>query len=499
MTDSTASTGSAGSGASEPGAPAVPGPAALHTASAALHTGPVPATSTSTSTCGERPASPAWTGAATARAVVDLDAIRHNAHVLAQVAATPWMAVVKADAYGHGLGPVALTCLEAGATWLGVAQLAEALELRALLDDAGVARPAPARMVPGRTVPARTAPGARPDARPTAQAPRLMCWILPPSTPEDAAAPGSPLREALEADLDLSVSTPEVLVAVAAAARAEGATARIHLKVDTGMSRAGAVPEDVAALAAAARTAQDIGAVEVVGLWSHLSRADEPDSGSTEDHLERFLEAEAQVRATGLAPGIRHLAATGGLLWHPGARLDLVRAGIGLYGLSPDPHVATSPELDLHPAMRLEARLTQVKQVPAGQAVSYGGTWQAPTRRWLGLVPLGYGDGIPRAAASAGPVTVGGLRTHVVGRTCMDQVVIDLGPAVDDDGVPLPAPAAAGDVVVLWGDPATSPGAPTADEWAEVCSTINYEIVTRLGARVPRVAVGTCPGPEEHG
>ena len=265
------------------------------------------------------------------------------------------------------------------------------------------------------------------------------------------------------------------------------------------MSRAGAVPEDVAALAAAARTAQDIGAVEVVGLWSHLSRADEPDSGSTEDHLERFLEAEAQVRATGLAPGIRHLAATGGLLWHPGARLDLVRAGIGLYGLSPDPHVATSPELDLHPAMRLEARLTQVKQVPAGQAVSYGGTWQAPTRRWLGLVPLGYGDGIPRAAASAGPVTVGGLRTHVVGRTCMDQVVIDLGPAVDDDGVPLPAPAAAGDVVVLWGDPATSPGAPTADEWAEVCSTINYEIVTRLGARVPRVAVGTRPGPEEHG
>ena len=213
---------------------------------------------------------------------------------------------------------------------------------------------------------------------------------------------------------------------------------------------------------------------------------------------------------------MRHLAATAGLLWHPAARLDLVRAGIGLYGLSPDPAVATSADLGLRPAMRLEAPLVQVKRVPAGQAVSYGGTWTAPTDRWLGLVPLGYADGVPRAASGTGPVTVltasGPYRTRVVGRVCMDQLVIDLGPAwgvpdattedaQDGDagqdsaqgtsGLPTRrAPAAAGDTAVLWGDPATTPGVPTADDWARACGTINYEIVTRLGPHVPRVYVG---------
>lgn len=443
--------------------------------------------------------------ATTARAVVDLAALAANARRLAQVAGTPWMAVVKADAYGHGLVPVALTCLEAGASWLGVAQLAEALRLRAALDDAGVARPAGA-----------LAPGGR-SPLPTPQAPRLMTWLVPVLTPQQAAEPGSPLRLALAAELDLSVSTPEQLAAVVAAVRAERDAAhpdpaRIHLKVDTGMSRAGATLDDLPALAAAARRAQDAGEVEVVGLWSHLSRADEPDSGSTEEHLARFRAGEQVLAEVGLTPQVRHLAATGGLLWHPDARLNLVRAGIGLYGLSPDPAVATSAELGLTPVMRLETPLVQVKRVPAGQAVSYGGTWVAPTDRWLGLVPLGYGDGIPRAAASAGPVQVAGLRTHVVGRVCMDQLVIDLGPATGADGAALPAPARAGDVAVLWGAPepggtggettdqgqaaASSqqtddvplPGpVPSADEWAAVCGTINYEMVTRLGPRVPRV------------
>lgn len=261
------------------------------------------------------------------------------------------------------------------------------------------------------------------------------------------------------------------------------------------MSRAGAVEADLPALAVAARAAQEAGDVEVIGLWSHLSRADEPDSGSTEEHLARFRAAETVVRNAGLTPRVRHLAATGGLLWHPASRLDLVRAGIGLYGLSPDPAVATAAELGLRPVMRLEAPLTQVKRVPAGRAVSYGGTWMTPTDRWLGLIPLGYADGLPRAAASAGPVAVGGRRTHVVGKVCMDQVVIDLGPADGSDG----APAAAGDIAVLWGDP-TAPGADpataTAQEWAEVCGTIGYEIVTRLGARVPRVCLGA--GHEEE-
>ena len=262
------------------------------------------------------------------------------------------------------------------------------------------------------------------------------------------------------------------------------------------MSRAGAVAEDLPALAGAARAARDAGDVDVVGLWSHLSRADEPACGSTEEHLARFLAAERVLAGAGLRPPIRHLAATGGLLWHPDTRLDLVRIGIGLYGLSPNPDLAPAASLDLHPVMRLEAPLTQVKRVPAGRAVSYGGTWRAPTDRWLALVPLGYADGIPRAAADGGPVAVAGLRTTIVGRVCMDQVVIDLGPAVDAEGRPLAAPAAAGDVAVLWGDPradGAGPATPTADEWARACATINYEIVTRLGPRVPRVPTGSRP------
>ena len=409
--------------------------------------------------------------AATSRAVIDLEAVAHNGRRLAQVAGVPWMAVVKADAYGHGLGPVALTALSAGASWLGVAQLAEALTLRALLDEAGVSRPA---------------------GEPTSQAPRLLTWLLPVMEPDRAAAEDSPLRAALAADLDLSVSTLPQFETLSAAARAQGRAARLHLKVDTGMSRGGATVEELPALAAELRRAEDEGTVDVVGLWSHLSRADEPDSGSTEEHLERFGQAEQVVRAAGLNPPTHHLAATGGLLWHPQARMDLVRAGIGLYGLSPDPSVATGAELGLRPAMRLESPLVQVKRIEAGQAVSYGGTWRAPTDRWVGLVPLGYSDGIPRAASSAGPVGVGSLMTSIVGRVCMDQVVIDLGPAVDETGAPLPAPARVGDTAVLWGAPAVSDqeAVPTADEWAQACGTINYEIVTRLGARVPRCYVG---------
>ena len=420
-------------------------------------------------------ARPSLPGAATSRAVIDLEAVAHNGRRLAQVAGVPWMAVVKADAYGHGLGPIALTALSVGASWLGVAQLAEALALRALLDEADVDRPA---------------------GEPSGQAPRILTWLLPVMDPARAAAEDSPLRAALAADLDLSVSTLPQLEALSAAARAQATTARLHLKVDTGMSRGGAMAEDLPALAAALRQAEDEGVVDVVGLWSHLSRADEPTSGSTEQHLERYRQAEQIVQEAGLRPSIHHLAATGGLLWHPEARMDLVRAGIGLYGLSPDPSVATSSELGLQPAMRLESALVQVKRIDAGQAVSYGGTWRAPTDRWVGLVPLGYSDGIPRAAGSTGPVGVGGIMSSIVGRVCMDQVVIDLGPARDETGALLPAPAQVGDTAVLWGAPDAvgQVTVPTADEWAQACGTINYEIVTRLGARVPRCYVGAEAG-----
>ena len=428
--------------------------------------------STTTETGPDRSALPA---AATSRAVIDLEAVAHNGRLLAQTAGVPWMAVVKADAYGHGLGPIALTALSAGASWLGVAQLAEALTLRALLDEAGVARPV---------------------EEPSGQAPRVLSWLLPVMDPARAACEDSPLRAALKADLDLSVSTLSQLEALAAAARAQATTARLHLKVDTGMSRGGAMAEDLPALAAALRRAVDEGAVDVVGLWSHLSRADEPTSGSTEEHLVRYRQAERIVCEAGLTPSIHHLAATGGLLWHPEARMDLVRAGIGLYGLSPAPSVTTGAELGLRPAMRLESELVQVKRIDVGQAVSYGGTWSAPTDRWVGLVPLGYSDGVPRAASSTGPVGIGGMMTAIVGRVCMDQVVIDLGPAQDETGSSLPAPAQVGDTTVLWGAPDAlgQEAVPTVDEWAQACGTINYEIVTRLGARIPRCYVGAGAG-----
>lgn len=399
------------------------------------------------------------------RAVVDLDAIAHNLRVLrADAPHSLQMAVVKAGAYGHGALPVARAALRAGADWLGVAQLEEALELRAALDADGVDR---------------------------ADAP-ILAWIAPS---------GAEWGRALEADIDVSVSWTWALDEVVAAARALGRRARIHVKVDTGMSRAGSTPEDLPALAAAVRAAQDRGWVDVVGAWSHFSRADDPSPeglASTAEHVALFESGLAVLAAAGVHPRLRHIGATSGILWHPEAHYDMVRAGIGMYGLSPDPSVATSAELGLRPVMRLEAPLTSVKVVDAQRPVSYGGTWRTPGRRWLGLVPLGYADGILRAASNKGPVTVltgaGPLRTHVVGRVCMDQFVIDLGPARDDQHSGAgDAPARVGDTAVLFGDPADGV-APSADEWADVCGTINYEVVSRIGERVPRTWTGMDEG-----
>ncbi|MFH5822114.1 alanine racemase [Georgenia sp. AZ-5] len=389
--------------------------------------------------------SPGWSAAHPARAVVDLGAIGHNVGVLRAAApGAELMAVVKADAYGHGLLPVARAALAAGATWLGAAQLAEALELRAGLDagaPAGAARP------------------------------RILTWIF---------APGAPLERALAADLDLSASAPWAVAEIAAAARATGRTARVHLKVDTGMGRGGARPEAFGDLVDAALAAQAEGAVRVVGVWSHLACADEPENPATARQVEVFTAAVAQAERAGARPEVRHLAASSGTLLHPATHFDLVRPGIAVYGLTPAPAVASSRTLGLRPAMRLEARLTVVKPAPAGTPLSYGHTAVTTADTHLGVVPLGYGDGIPRAASDAGPVMVAGRRYHVAGRVCMDQVVVDLGPEGAD--------VAVGDTAVLFGDGAG--GGPTADDWAGVVGTINYEIVTRLGCRVPRVYAG---------
>ena len=393
-------------------------------------------------------------------AAVDLAAIRHNLGVLR--AAAPGalqLATVKANAYGHGLLPVARAALDGGADWLGVAQLAEAFTLRHGLDEAGVAR---------------------------ADAP-ILAWISTSSS--DFAA-------AIEADIDLSVSWTWVLADICAAAREVGLPARVHVKIDTGMSRAGSTLADLPALASALRMAADDGLVDVVGAWSHMSRADDPSeagNASTASHVRIFEEGLAILADAGITPRIRHLSATSGILWHPEAHYDMVRAGIGLYGLSPDPAVATSEQLGLIPALELRAPLTSVKVIEEGTPASYGGTWVAPTRRWIGLVPLGYGDGILRAVSNKARVVVhtasGPFNAPLIGRVCMDQFMVDLGPAEGSPGTPTArsgqAPAIPGDIATLFGSGIG--GEALADDWAQAAGTINYEIVTHLGAHIPRI------------
>ena len=393
-------------------------------------------------------------------AAVDLAAIRHNLGVLR--AAAPGalqLATVKANAYGHGLLPVARAALDGGADWLGVAQLAEAFTLRHGLDEAGVTR---------------------------AEAP-ILAWISTSS---------SDFVAAIEADIDLSVSWTWVLADICAAARQVGRPARVHVKIDTGMSRAGSTLADLPALAAALRMAADDGLVDVVGAWSHMSRADDPSeagNASTASHVRIFEEGLAILADAGVTPRIRHLSATSGILWHPEAHYDMVRAGIGLYGLSPDPAVATAEQLGLIPALELRAPLTSVKVIEEGTPASYGGTWVAPTRRWIGLVPLGYGDGILRAVSNKARVVVhtasGPFNAPIVGRVCMDQFMVDLGQAEGSPGTPTArsgqAPAAPGDIATLFGSGAG--GEALADDWAQAAGTINYEIVTHLGAHIPRI------------
>lgn len=405
-------------------------------------------------------------------ASIDLAAIGHNLKVLR--AAAPGalqLATVKANAYGHGLIPVARAALEAGADWLGVAQLAEAFALREGLDAAGVAR--------------KDSP--------------ILAWISTSSS--DFAA-------AIAADIDLSVSWTWVLADICAAARQAGRPARVHVKIDTGMSRAGSTLADLPTLAASLKAASDDGLIDVVGAWSHMSRADDPSDGgnaSTASHVRIFEEGLRILSEAGVRPRIRHLAATSGILWHPQTHYDMVRVGIGLYGLSPDPAVASAADLGLIPALTLRAPLTSVKVIEEGSPVSYGGTWAAPTRRWIGLVPLGYGDGILRASSNRARVLVhtasGPLSAPVVGRVCMDQFMIDLGEAAGGAGEATAhagqPPARVGDDAILLGNGAG--GEPLADEWADAADTINYEIVTRLGAHIPRTHVRSGAERTQHG
>lgn len=364
-------------------------------------------------------------------AVIDLDAIRHNVRRLA-AAASPAkvMAVVKADAYGHGAVPVARAALQAGAAWLGVAHISEALALRA----AGIDAP-------------------------------LLAWLH--TTDSNFGA-------AVAAGVDIGCSGWE-LERIVAAAREQERPARVHLKVDTGLGRNGATPESWDRLVGEAVEYQDQGLLRVVGIFSHLAVADEPERPETDQQVAAFREALAIAEDAGVDPEVRHLANTPATLSRPDTHFDLVRVGLGIYGLSPFDG-QTSAELGLRPAMTLRTLVSQCKDVPEGQGVSYGLHYRTRTESTLALIPVGYADGVPRVA-TGGPVRVAGKTYPVVGRIAMDQMVIDLGP--EASGTDLQGAEAE-----LFGDGAD--GGPTAEDWARAAGTINYEIVTRISPRVPR-------------
>lgn len=381
-----------------------------------------------------------------AEAVVDLAAITANARLLKKVAgAAELMAVVKADGYGHGAAPAARAALAGGATVVGVATLPEAIAIRA----AGIDAP-------------------------------LVTWLW---------APGEDVRSAIAVGAQVTVSSRQQLRAVidaadsAPSAPSTPATvgmpemrpgcAAIHVKVDTGMARNGVIPEDLPALLADISAAEHDGTVRMVGIMSHLACADVPNDSSVDAQLRSFIQAVEATEAAGLRPRWRHLANTAATLAVPEARFNLVRCGIGLYGLSPlaDRH-------GLLPAMTLRTHVALTKRVSAGQGVGYGLEYHTTAPTNLALVPVGYGDGVPRIAGNRGEVFLAGRRRRIAGRVAMDQIVVDCG----DDLV------RGGDEVIVFGG--GDRGEPTADDWAGYCGTINYEIVTRIAPRVTRRYVG---------
>jgi alanine racemase len=361
-------------------------------------------------------------------AVVDLDAIRSNAAELVQHAnGAQVMAVVKSDGYGHGMIPTATAALAGGASWLGVGHVGEALKLR----SAGITSP-------------------------------VLCLL---------AAPDAPHGDAIGLGIDLSVGSESLVRQVAAAAELAGRPARLHLKADTGMSRGGAPLAQWQALVAAALAEQASGRCEIVGIWSHLACADMPGHRSVDAQLDAFRLALHQAERLGATPQVRHLANTAALLTRPDTWFDLVRPGGGVTGLATLPG---GPPEWLRPAMTVRTRIVQVKRVPAGTGVSYGHRYVTPGETTLGLIPLGYNEGIPRSAINTAQVLVRGRRWTIAGTVCMNQCVLDVG---DADIEP-------GDVVVLFG-PGDS-GEPTAQQWADALGTISYDIVTRFTGVIPR-------------
>ena len=335
------------------------------------------------------------------------------------------LAVVKADAYGHGLVPVAKAATAAGAAWLGVALLEEAFILR----DHGIQAP-------------------------------IISWLTPPS---------SDFNRAIESEIDLAVPSILHLKLIEAAGKKVGIRPRVHIEVDTGMTRGGLLNEWQEFL-----TIIKSAEIEVVGFWSHFARADEPDESANTDQLKIFEQRLEELRGVGVAPKYVHFANSAATLTNPKAHKQIVRLGIAMYGLSPDVKtMGSGSTLGLKPAMKLTAELHLVKDVPVGARVGYGGTAQTSKNTKLGIVSMGYSDGIPRNTSNLAGVFVAGKRAPIIGRVSMDQFVVDLGAE---------STAKSGDIAIVFGGAGYS-----IDDWASAANTINYEIVTRIASRVPRI------------
>jgi alanine racemase len=365
-------------------------------------------------------------------AEVNLSAIADNLKFIKSKTDAQVLAVVKADAYGHGLIQVGKAAADAGADWLGTALLEEGIALR----NSGIKKP-------------------------------IISWLTPL---------GEDFKTAIDLDVDLSISSVELLGEVIAAGKSIKKIPRVHIEIDTGMSRGG-VGDDWHKFLDDLIKASKFNEINVVGIWSHFARADEPNEKMNKEQLVIFEDRIKSLEMAGVNPEFIHIANSAASLTNKGAHKNIIRWGIGLYGLSPDVNnLGDSKSLKLKPAMKLKAKLHLVKSVKAGASVGYGGTAITKSDTKLGVVTLGYADGIPRNASNLAGIFVAGKRAPLIGRVSMDQFVVDLG---------INSLAKTGDEVIVFGDGST--GEYTADEWAKASGTINYEIVTRIGSRVPRI------------
>jgi alanine racemase len=364
-------------------------------------------------------------------AEVSLGALRNNFQEAQRLvgAHVTVMAVVKADAYGHGAVAATRAFIEAGARIVGTSSVAEAVELR----RAGIA------------VPIVVLGGAFPGEE------------------DDVVAH----------DLAVGVWSADAVRALAAAATRDSRALRVHVKVDTGMTRLGLDGADVRAFG---ETVRAIPGVAVEGVYSHFATADAVETAPAQAQIGRFAAAVEDLAAAGVRPAHRHLSNSAAVLSQPRAHFTLVRPGIMLYGCAPAPHLA--PRARLRPAMRLRTAVAQVRRVPAGRAVGYGGTYVTARPSVIATLPIGYADGLHRLASNRGWMLVRGARAPIAGRVCMDHVMLDV---TDVPGV------SAGDDVVVFG--AQGGAAITADEVATWCETIAYEVLTSVGKRVARVTV----------